>query len=195
MTVAYQLQACTSTTLIPNAGLAALTVGTVANLDRSSIMGSTFSPLGTSSNRFILVRFHNYSMTLQANISRLFERRALLIIAALISLGVSNNVGPQFLPLPTVLDRGSESQWESQHNTASRPPSSGKSDNFRVPIMAQTQKRAETKPPPQSLATALNGGCVQPDDARPVCEFSYATLLFTSASVSQPPGRAPPRLL
>ena len=157
-------------------------------------MRSTFSPLGTSSNRFILVRFHNYSMTLHANISRLFERRALLVIAALISLGVSNNVGPQFLPLPTVLDRGSESHTESQHNTASRPPS-GKSDNFRVPMMAQTQKRTGTKPPPQSLATALNGGCVQPDDDRSLCEFSYAILLFTSASASQPPGRAPPRLL
>ncbi|MGI9065053.1 MAG: hypothetical protein ACR2HX_01420 [Pyrinomonadaceae bacterium] len=133
-------------------------------------------------------------MTLQANISRLFELRAFLVIAALISLCVSNNVGPQFLPLPGVLDRGEESQWESQHNTASRPPART-SDNFRVPMMAQTQKRTGTKPPPQSLATALNGGCVQPDDARSVCEFSYATLLFASASVSQPPGRAPPRLL
>ncbi|CAN5766243.1 hypothetical protein BH20ACI3_BH20ACI3_22070 [soil metagenome] len=133
-------------------------------------------------------------MTLQANISRLFEIRAFLVIAALISLCASNNVGPQFLPLPGVLDCSAESQRESQNNTASRPPS-GTSDNFRVPMMAQTQKRTGTKPPPQSLGTALNGGCVQPDDARSVCEFSYAILLFHSASVSQPPGRAPPHLI
>lgn len=134
-------------------------------------------------------------MTLQANISRLFDLRACLVIAALISLCASNNVGPQFLPLPTVLDRDAVSHKESQHNTAWRLPWSGKADNFRVPMMAQTQKRAETKPPPQSLATALNGGCVQPDHARSVCEFSYAILFFTSAPGSQPPGRAPPRLL
>lgn len=154
-----------------------------------------FQPLRTSTGTYILVRFHNYSMTLQANISRLFELRAFLVIAALISLCASSNVGPQFLPLPNVLDRSAESQRESQHDTASRPPSSGKSDNFRVPMMAQTQKRTGTKPPPQFLATALSGGCIQPDDARSVCEFSYATLLFTSASVSLPPGRAPPRIL
>ena len=134
-------------------------------------------------------------MILRANISRLFELRAILVIAALISLCASSNVGPQFLPLPGLLDRSVESQLESQHNTASRLPSSGKSDNFRVPMMAQTQKRTGTKPPPQSLATALNSDCVEPDDDRAVCESSYAILLFTSASVSQPPGRAPPSLL
>jgi len=133
-------------------------------------------------------------MTLPADISRLFELRAFLVIAAFISLGVSNNVGPQFLPLPGVLDHGQASQWESQHDTASRSPS-GTPDNFRVAMMAQTQKRSGTKPPPHPLATIQSGGWVQPEDEPSVCEFGDSILHFTSASVSQPPGRAPPRLL
>ena len=133
-------------------------------------------------------------MTLQTIIARVFKLRAFLVIAALISLCASNNVGPQFLPLPRVLDRSEESQRESQHNTASRLPSSGQSDNFRVP-MAQTQKRTGTKPPPHSMATALPSGHVLPDGAWAATAFSYPILPDTSAPVFQPPGRAPPRQL
>jgi hypothetical protein len=134
-------------------------------------------------------------MILRTNISRLFGLRAILVIGALISLCASSNVGPQFLPLPCVLDRGVESRLENQPNTASRLPYSGQCDSFRVPMMAQTHRRFGTTPPPHSLATPLDGDSVHPDDIRSLGESSYAIVHFTSAPSSEPPGRAPPRLL
>lgn len=134
-------------------------------------------------------------MALQPIISRFFDLRAFLVIAALISLCVSNNVGPCFLPLPVVTDRVAENQQKNQRSTASRPPSPAESDSFRVPMMAQTQKRADKEPQPEPLAATLKGGFVLPSDAGVATEFSYPISLFTPASVSQPPGRAPPRLV
>ena len=121
--------------------------------------------------------------------------RSALVIAALLSLCVSNNVGPSFLPLPRVTDRLAENPQENQRDTASRPPSPAESDTFRVPMMGNTQKRADKEPQPQPLAVTLKGGFVLPNDARVATEFSYPISVFAPASVSQPPGRAPPRLV
>lgn len=134
-------------------------------------------------------------MSFQTTRLRLFELRAFLVIAALISLCVSKNVGPQFLPLPGLSDRVGERQLESQRNTASPFPSSV-SPNFRVPMVGQTLKRAGTELQPHPLATsALRSAFEQPVDVRTTNDCSCAIPFFTSASVSQPPGRAPPRLI
>jgi hypothetical protein len=134
-------------------------------------------------------------MAVQTIISRIFEVRAFLVFAALISLCVSNNVGPSFLPLPVVTERVAENPQENQHDTASRLPSPAESDSFRVPMMGHTQKRAAKEPQTQPLGTTLRPGFVLPNDARVATELSFPISLFTSASVSQPPGRAPPRLV
>lgn len=134
-------------------------------------------------------------MTLGTIISRVFEVRAYLIFAALISLCVSNNVGPSFLPLPVVTDRVANNPHENQRETASRRPFPSESDSFRVPMMGQTQKRAAKEPQPQRVGTTLRAGLVLPNDPRVATERSFPVSLFTSASVSRPPGRAPPRLL
>ncbi|MFN2511934.1 MAG: hypothetical protein ABR568_10890 [Pyrinomonadaceae bacterium] len=136
-------------------------------------------------------RISNHQMTCEPITSR-FDVRSALVIAALVSLCVSNNVGPCFLPLPVVTERVAENRHKNQHNTASRPPSPAQSDSFRVPMMAQ-QKRADNEHYPQPLAATLKAGFV-PEDARAAAEFSYPISLLTSLSVSQPPGRAPPRL-
>lgn len=120
--------------------------------------------------------------------------RSTLVIAAIVSLCVSNNVGPCFLPLAVAMERLAANQQKNQHDTASRPPSPAQSDSFRVPMMAQTQKRADHQHYPQAFATTLKAGFLLPDDARAAAEFSYQISFFTSASVLQPPGRAPPRL-
>jgi hypothetical protein len=134
-------------------------------------------------------------MILQTSIATFSCLRASLVIAALISLCVSNNVGPRFLPLPQVSDQLAIIQNESQNNATSRLPSRDESDNFRVPMMAQTLKRAGTEQQPQPLATFAPKGCLElPDDARATGEFDCTIPLFASATVSQPPGRAPPRL-
>lgn len=126
---------------------------------------------------------------------RFIEPRTLIVVGALISLCISNNVGPCFLPVPLGTDRIARDLQKDQHTTASLLTSSAESDNFRVPMMAQKQKRAGTQQRPQALWTAAMSGLEFPEDVQSVGEFSYAFLLFTSASLSQPPGRAPPRLL
>jgi hypothetical protein len=128
-------------------------------------------------------------------ISRLFDPRGLLVTAALLSLCVSKNVGPSFLPLPILSDCVAENRQKNQHNPSFRPPPPAESDSFRVPMMAQMQKRADKEPQPLPLSVSLNAGYVLPDDARAASGFSYPITLFTSTSVSLPPGRAPPRLV
>jgi hypothetical protein len=134
-------------------------------------------------------------MTHQTITSRVFNLRAALVIAALISLCVSKNVGPQFLPLPGLSQQAAESQPETQLNNASRFPSS-ESDDFRVPMVGRTHKRVSTELQPQPLATfALRSAFEQPIDGRTTHDCSCAILFFTSALVTQPPGRAPPLLV
>ena len=70
--------------------------------------------------------------------SRLSVLRASLVIAALCSLCVSSNVGPRFLPLPTLENYEAE---QATSTTASRSHSKGWV-SFRVP-MAQAQKRLD----------------------------------------------------
>src|SRR5687768_3750895 len=93
-------------------------------------------------------------------ISRTFELRAFFVFATLISLCVSNNVGPSFLPLPVVTDRLAENSHGDQRDTTSLLPSPAESDSFRVPMMGQTQKRAAKEPQPQPFATILKAGFV-----------------------------------
>lgn len=128
-------------------------------------------------------------------ISRAFELRAVFVFATLISLCVSNNVGPSFLPLPVVTDRLAENSHGEERDTTSRPPSPTDSDSFRVPMMGQKQNRAAQVLQTQPFATAPNAGFLLPSDSRVTAEIGFPTPLFTSASVSPPHGRAPPRLV
>lgn len=135
-------------------------------------------------------------MTVHTITSKFCGRRAFLIIPALISLCVSGNVGPRFLPLPGVSDRIGATQGESQNNTSAPLPSPHESDHFRVPMMAQSHKRAGTEQHPQPFATpALMSGFELPDKAQAISEFCDEFPFCPSASVSRPPGRAPPRLV
>lgn len=131
-------------------------------------------------------------MTLHLLRSRFSQLRAFLIVAALISLCLSSNVGPRFLPLPNVIDP-EEKALQSQGVTVSR--SRSEHESFRVPILAQTQKRADRETPPHLLDVTLRVGFVVANDARVATEFHDVSHLFTSTSVSQPAGRAPPRLV
>lgn len=131
-------------------------------------------------------------MTFQTIMSMFTNPRIFMVFAVLISLCVSSNVGPQFLPLPGLPDREAGSQQQSQNTTASRPPSS-ELDNFRVPMVGQTQKRTGTESQRQPVATcALTDTFEQVDDIRVNSNSNRTIPLCSSASVERPPGRAPP---
>lgn len=130
----------------------------------------------------------------QTTTSRFFRLRVALVFATLLSLCVSNNVGPSFLPLPVVTGLAAENRQDNQQkNTASRPaPSSAESDSLRVPMLAQSQKRADKDQPTQPLVATLKASFIEPDPSIAIAETNYLISPVTSPSVSQPPGRAPP---
>jgi hypothetical protein len=118
--------------------------------------------------------------------------RASVIVAALLSLCVSSNVGPRFLPLPA-LENEAENLQQTTGATASRSQSNGLA-TFRVP-MAQAQKRADRELQAQPLAVMPGLHFVLPNNRRVFVEFNDPDFLFTVASTSLHSGRAPPRLI
>ncbi len=149
----------------------------------------------TSTTVGILVRFQKYfeMVLLQPIVIKRFRLRALLVIAALISLCASNNVGTSFLPLSSAIDSVAANLKEHQRERASQPLSPVESDSFRVPIMSQ--KRADKETQPQHLASTLTSGLVTPTGVHIATEFSYSSSFFTSVFMARPPGRAPPRFI
>jgi hypothetical protein len=131
-------------------------------------------------------------MSLQQIRLRLFEWRAFLVVATLISLCVSSNVGPRFLPLPAIPDDFATSQPEHQGEIASRR-SYSEADSFRVPMMVQTQKRTDREPQQhQPIALLLKGALVSINDRRIATDRCFASSLPVPPSLSLRFGRAPP---
>ena len=117
--------------------------------------------------------------------------RASVVVAALFSLCVSSNVGPRFLPLPELESAAAERSYEQQGTTASRSHSEELA-SFRVPMMAQAQKRADRAPQPRSLGVMPGVDYVMSNDCRLTAEVIDPKISITSALVSAPSGRAPP---
>ena len=121
-------------------------------------------------------------------LSRLSIFRAAVVVAALFSLCVSSNVGPRFLPLPTV------EHYAAENRTTASYPHSTTSDSFRVP-MVQAQKRADRELQAQPLAVIPGIHVVLPDNTQVFAELSDLDTVSSVALASLPSGRAPPRLL
>lgn len=119
--------------------------------------------------------------------------RVAVVVGALFSLCVSSNVGPRFLPLPTLENYAAENLQQTRDATVSRSPSNG-SNSFRVP-MAQAQKRADRELQAQPLAVMPGSHFVLPHNTRVLAELSHPDAFLTSALASLPSGRAPPRLV
>lgn len=140
----------------------------------------------------ILVRFLLCKTMFRTIVSGRYAPRAVLVLAALISLCVSNNVGLSFLPLHGSGGYVSEIGQENPNATALGSRSPVESDSSRVPIMSQ--KRGDKEPESQSGAAILNSGLLFPSHSRFLVEQPSRSFLCLSEDVSQPPGRAPPRL-
>ena len=119
--------------------------------------------------------------------------RAAVVVAALFSLCVSSNVGPRFLPLPTLENSAAENLPQTTGATASRSHSQAL-DSFRVP-MAQAQKRVDRKLPAQPLAVLPGIHFVLPNNTRVFAEVNDPDTLLTVVLALLPSGRAPPRLV
>ena len=140
----------------------------------------------------ILVRFLSWLAMLRTIISGRYELRALLVFAALLSFCVSNNVGLSFFPLQWNSNQVSKAQPGSTNAKASPSRSPLECDTFRVPIMSQ--KRGDKEPESHPRAAILSSDLLFPENSGFPAEHTSRCFVFLPVSVSQPEGRAPPRL-
>jgi hypothetical protein len=129
----------------------------------------------------------------QLTLPRLSILRGLVVVAALFTLCVSSNVGPRFLPLPTLEKYAAENLQQTIAATASHSHCTGEA-SFRVP-MAQGQKRADRELQAQPLAVLPGTHFIFSNNSRLFAELAGPDHLFSLAPASLPPGRAPPRLV
>jgi hypothetical protein len=124
--------------------------------------------------------------------------RALLIIGALISLCLSDTVGPRLLPLP-VSELGTTASaegWAGPEPAASRTPSHTKGSSPRVEMVATAQIRTGADNKHVQVAVRTPRHVLEaPTDILLDAPNAYQPLYSLTAQVSRPQGRAPPRLV
>ena len=139
-------------------------------------------------------------MSPEVSRSALLNLRALVVIAALVCLCVSSNVGPQFFPLPAVTNQGVLPAQQDQANKASYAPQAyapqTNAKSFRVPMMVQSKKRTDKEPPQSDRLIALPSARFGPPrDTRIAIEIDHTLCFLTPLTMAPRAGRAPPSLL
>lgn len=117
--------------------------------------------------------------------------RALFTLGALLSLCVSDTVGPRLLPLPAVAAYSAASTQAAEN--ASPAPSGGASKVVRVVMAAPARKQEGAGNHSLHAIPHADGGLVTPPGVvhsflQTTCPSSPAS----SAVATRPPGRAPP---
>ena len=131
----------------------------------------------------------------EISMSTLLNWRALLVIAALVCLCVSSNVGPQFFPMPAVTSQVVLHVQQNQANKASHSPRAD-AQNSRVPMMVQSNKRADEESPHSNPLIALRiEGFGLPGTKRFAIEIDHPACFLTSVPMAPHAGRAPPSLV
>jgi hypothetical protein len=124
--------------------------------------------------------------------------RALLIIGVLISLCLSDTVGPRLLPIPVsgVVTTASADVQQGTEPAASSAPASTKGVSPRVEMAGTAQNRAGADHKHVQVAAQTPRGVPEaPAGIILGGPGAYRPLYSLSALVSRPPGRAPPRLV
>jgi hypothetical protein len=133
-------------------------------------------------------------MSPQVSITALLNSRSLLVIAALICLCVSSNVGLQFFPLPASTTQVALNVPLDQPNGLYAPQANAK--RFRVPMMVQSKKRADKELPQADRLIALPSARFGlPRDTRIAIEIDHTVCFLTPLTMAPRAGRAPPSLV
>ncbi|HEU4596511.1 MAG TPA: hypothetical protein VFS10_15350 [Pyrinomonadaceae bacterium] len=120
--------------------------------------------------------------------------RVLLILGALLSLCVSDNVGPRLLPLPPSPELAPAPGLFERGQTASRTTPHGGTEGARVEMASATQNRAGAeRQSPQAAARAPKFEIVIPSTPRLLRWEDHPPFAERSTPFSRPEGRAPPR--
>ena len=122
--------------------------------------------------------------------------RVLLIFGVLLSLCVSDNVGPRLLPLPLAPEFASATVSSDPGQSASRTPSHGGTIGARVEMVSVPQSRAGAEhQSPHAAAHTPEFRLASPPAPRSLRRELYLPFAESSAPFSRPKGRAPPRLV
>jgi hypothetical protein len=118
--------------------------------------------------------------------------RSLFVIGVLICLCVSSNVGLQFFPLPAATTQEAANVQLDQANKPLHAPHDD-ARSFRVPMMAQSQKRVGKERPAanQLLAVPIDRFRL-PSETRLAFEIEYPLGFLTAFTMAPRAGRAPP---
>lgn len=130
--------------------------------------------------------------------SKLRAARVSLILGVLVSLCVSDNVGPRLLPLPlaSAPELASVPRLSDPGRAASHTPSRGRTGEARVEMVSAPQNRAGAeRPSPHGAAHAPKFELAAPPAPHSPGREPYAPSAESSARFSRPKGRAPPRLV
>lgn len=121
--------------------------------------------------------------------------RALFVIGVLICLCVSSNVGLQFFPVSAATTHVAGDVQPEQANKPLHAPQ-GDATSFRVPMMAQSQKRADKERPAANPLLALPTDRFRlPSETRRAFEIHYPLCFLISVTMAPRAGRAPPSLV
>lgn len=134
-------------------------------------------------------------MSAELSNSALLNLRVPIVIATLICLCVSSNVGLQFFPLPAAPTQAAHEVQPDQADNLSHAP---KADvqSFRVPMMVQSKKRADKEPPQSDRLIALPSARFGlPRDTRIAIEIDHTVCFLTPLTMAPRAGRAPPSLV
>ena len=128
--------------------------------------------------------------------ARLLDRRAVIVVGALLVLCVSDNVGPRLLPLPPPPVLASTTKPADQRQGASRAPAQSRTTGARVEMVSAPQSRAASeRQSPHAAAHAPKFDLAAPPaPPAPGLELDRPSG-ESSAPFSRPKGRAPPRLV
>ena len=133
-------------------------------------------------------------MARDAAITKFQATRALLVLGVLVSLCVSDNVGPRLLPLPSSPELTSAPGLFDLGQAASPTSSHGRNTGSRVVSASQSRAGAE-RLSPQAAALAPKFELAAPSAPYSLRREPYPPSAESSAPFSRPKGRAPPRLV
>jgi len=134
------------------------------------------------------------NMARDAAKTKLTATRVLIILGVLVSLCVSDNVGPRLLPLPSVSELASAPGAFDPREAASRAPARGRTEGARVEMVTAPQSRAGAeRQSPHSAAPKFE--LAVPPAPRAPRRGLYPPSAESSALFARPKGRAPPRLV
>ena len=131
-------------------------------------------------------------MSPEVSSSALLNLRAVLVMAVLVCLCVSSNVGLQLFPLPAVSSQGVLHVQQNQATQASHAPR-GDAQSSRVPMMVQSNKRTDKESPQSHPVIAVRtDGFDLSGATRFAIEIDYPVCFLTSIPMTPHAGRAPP---